>query len=185
MPLQDSFRVKQLCKSVVRFAHLSMRGGSGIDLLLFCAIYSYRYLARQTPSIRTPLHAAFFVVVDSFSIPMQHFLRCSVLETLHRPAVQLRLQFLNQSLCIVGYIASLGDIPSYHPIRVFNRALLPGVILMAEIYLDIQKLFQLLVSLEEEIIVGGHGLHLGESLFDSEKCPVHIFNRDMKNLLNK
>ena len=59
------------------------------------------------------------------------------------------------------------------------------MILMAEIYFDMQECFKLFVPLEEKVVVGRHGVHLGESLFDAKKGAVDIQNRHTENPLNE
>ena len=56
---------------------------------------------------------------------------------------------------------------------------------MAEIYFDMQECFKLFVPLEEKVVVGRHGVHLGESLFDAKKGAVDIQNRHTENPLNE
>lgn len=81
--------------------------------------------------------------------------------------------------------SELRDIPTDDPIRIFNRALFPGVILVTEIYLDVQQLCKLFVSCKEQIVVGRHGFHLGKSLFDTYERLVDIRNRHPQNLFQK
>lgn len=59
------------------------------------------------------------------------------------------------------------------------------MILVAKIYFNTKEFLKLLVSLEEQVIVSGHCVHLWEPLFDAKECQVDILDRHMKNLFDE
>lgn len=70
-------------------------------------------------------------------------------------------------------------------IRVFNRSLFPRMVLVAEIYLDMQHPLQRFVPFEQKIVVGRHGFHFRKSFFDADERPVDVGNRDTKDLFDE
>jgi len=78
---------------------------------------------------------------------------------------------LDEPFRIAGDVASFRDVPSDSFVDVFDTALLPRVVGMAEIYFDTEQLFKPLVVVQEKIVVGRSRLHLGETFLDPEECP--------------
>lgn len=115
----------------------------------------------------------------------QRLLRRRVVEARHEAAVELRLERGEHRVLVRGEVAPLRYISSDDPVRLFNGALLPAVVRVAEVDRHAEEPLERPVHGEQYVVVERHRAHLGEASLDAHEGGVHLIDGDLDDALEE